>query len=83
MILSPQIAWRVRNIIRNFADANRTESLEEIDILLKMNGDDSRLSLISALLDEMDLKEIRLNGKRDPQKVSCSHIRFHLPWIEW
>ena len=72
MILYPQIIWRIKQIIRNFADVyqNQSESLEEIDILLKMNGDDNRISLISALLDEMDLKDIRLNGSRDPQKVS-------------
>jgi ribosomal protein L12E/L44/L45/RPP1/RPP2 len=74
MLLSFQVNWRIKQLVRKLAENNIKESLEEIEILFKMNSDDTRISLISALLDEIDLKDIRLNGSRDPQKVCCSSI---------
>ena len=68
-MLSFQINWRIKNLIIQLNQLNSTDSLEEINTLLKMNSDENRAALIAALLDEIDFADQRNLINRDPQKV--------------
>lgn len=72
---SYQVGWKIKQLLKHLNNNNLIESLQEIDILLNMNGDENRMLLISSLLDGIDFKEIRLtNSSRDPNKVSPNKL---------
>lgn len=89
-MLTYQISWRIKTLVRKLNLSNRAESLEEIDLLLPImmssssgpsgfsngNESDNRGMFIVSLLDDIDYIDIRNNGTRDTQKVSIveSHI---------
>lgn len=63
-MFSFQIQWKVRTLISSLNQSNHKIVVSEINNIVKMQNGDNRLPIISALLDDIDVR-----GNNNEQKV--------------
>ena len=66
-MLSHQISWRIKNLLSQLTEQNIKDSIQEINALLKMNGDDNRTVILSSLLDDLDFHDPRSIQSQQPK----------------
>jgi hypothetical protein len=68
-MFSSQIYFQIHNLVTTLTKKNHKAHTAELSVLTKMYGDDSKIFLITSLLDEIDFRDQRVTGHRDTQKV--------------
>jgi hypothetical protein len=69
-MFSPQVFWRIENLIKTLTKKNNKTHTAELQELTKMFDTSSKAFLISSLLEEIDFKDQRTVGHKDTQKVT-------------
>ena len=69
-MFSPQVFWRIENLIKTLTKKNNKTHTAELLELTKMFDTSSKAFLISSLLEEIDFKDQRTVGHKDTQKVT-------------
>lgn len=68
-MFSPQVFWRIDNLIKTLTKKNNKTHTAELAELTKMYDTSSKAFLISSLLEEIDFRDLRTTGHKDTQKV--------------
>ena len=68
-MLSPQVYWRINNLITTLTKKNNKTHTAELLELTKMYETNTKVFLIATLLNEIDFRDQRTTGHRDTQKV--------------
>jgi hypothetical protein len=68
-MFSPQVFWRIDNLIKTLTKKNNKTHTAELTELTKMYDTSSKAFLIASLLDEIDFRDQRTTGHKDTQKV--------------
>lgn len=68
-MFSPQVFWRIDNLIKTLTKKNNKTHTAELAELTKMYDTSSKAFLIASLLDEIDFRDQRTTGHKDTQKV--------------
>ena len=73
-MFSPQVFWRINNLITTLTKKNNKTHTAELLELTKMYETNTKVFLIATLLNEIDFRDQRTTGHRDTQKVWRGHF---------
>jgi hypothetical protein len=66
-MLASAYCWQIQHIVRTLSETNYNKHILELSNIIMSLGESGRPAVISALLDEIDFREL---GQKDMPRVS-------------